>query len=202
MVVIVNYGLGNLRTIAAKLEMLKVQAKISSLPDDIRQAEKLILPGVGNFGVGMANLRQRGLDVVLHEAVVENKKPIFGICLGLQLMTRGSEESETHGLGWINCTTKRFQAAGLRVPHVGFNNIELLQPVRLLPQLPSDPYFYFTHSYHLESAFRTDVVAVTDYGYKFPAIVQKGNIFGCQFHPERSRAQGLELFKKFCEGNL
>jgi imidazole glycerol-phosphate synthase subunit HisH len=204
LVVIVDYGMGNLRSINYKLEKFKVNSIISSKKEDIEKADRLILPGVGHFAQGMKNLEAYGLISVLNEKVLDHKTPILGICLGVQLFTKSSEEGFASGLGWIDAETKRFNFTGYpeqwRIPHVGWDTIDLKRPHPVMAAVAPDQTFYFTHSYHLCCNDPQDVVATTRYGYDFVSVVGRGNICGTQFHPEKSHARGFEIVRRFVEG--
>lgn len=201
MIIVIDYGMGNLGSIVNMGRKAGGSFTVSGDPAVIAQADKLILPGVGAFDNGMARLRERGLIPVLNHLVLERKVPILGICLGVQLFTRRSEEGVLPGLGWIAGDTIRFQfAAGpaqLKVPHMGWNHIEPARPDPLLRDLPPEPRFYFVHSYHLVCDEPADVLAWTQYGRRFASAVQRGNIWGTQFHPEKSHKFGLALLKNF-----
>jgi len=201
MVVIIDYGMGNLRSILHKLHKIKVEAIISSDAHEIRNAHKLILPGVGHFAQGMANLKEYGLIETLTKAVGEEGIPILGICLGIQLFTNYSEEGDGEGLGWINARTKRFvfdeTVKQLQVPHVGWNTLSIEKSNPLLEGVQENQRFYFTHSYHVVCADHADVIATSHYGYEFAASIQRGNIYGTQFHPEKSHIKGFEIIKNF-----
>lgn len=204
MIVIVDYGMGNLRSILKKCEMIKIKALVSSQPDDIERADKLIFPGVGHFAEGMKNIHDYGLLPILTKKVIEEKTPILGICLGMQLFAEWSEEGDVAGLGWIKGKIVRFHfdtlAERLNVPHVGWNTIEVKQPDSiLLKGIDLKKRFYFTHSYHWEALEAASVVANTLYGYEFPSILQQENIYGTQFHPEKSHLKGLEIIRNFAE---
>lgn len=198
--VIVDYGMGNLRSIQHKLKRIGVEAVVSSSSWDVENADLLIFPGVGHFAKGMHNLKEYGLLDVLHWKVKEAKMPVLGICLGMQLFTRRSEEGDVDGLGWIDAETRRFCFApgiGLKIPHVGWN---LLNPRRLSPILEgvrSDQRFYFVHSYHVVCNSPDDVLTTTEYGYRFVSSVHRGNIFGVQFHPEKSHEEGMTVIRNF-----
>lgn len=200
MIVIVDYGLGNLHSIKSKIAKLHYEVQVSRAVDDIRKADKLILPGVGYFAEGMKNLRAYGLTEVLAEAVLGAKTPFLGICLGMQLLTERGEEGDAEGLGWIKGATKRLDvsrmAEPLRIPHVGWNTIKIKRASILLNDVPSDSRFYFTHSYAVDCEEQY-AIATTDYGYEFPTIVEVRNIYGTQFHPEKSHAHGLRLIENF-----
>ncbi|MFC1584835.1 imidazole glycerol phosphate synthase subunit HisH [Fibrobacterota bacterium] len=201
MVVIIDYGLGNLRSIHYKLQKSKIESVISSSLQDIKTADKLILPGVGNFATGMANLIELGLIPLLHEKVIDGSTPILGICLGMQLFSLRSDEGGAEGLGWIDGETRRFDFNGRisnpPIPHVGWNTITVKNRHDLLEDISEDQEFYFTHSYHVCCKKPEQIAAVTDYGYEFVSAVCRGNIFGTQFHPEKSHRRGFEIIKNF-----
>ena len=203
MIVIVDYGVGNLGSIKNMFKKVGFKAEPSSDPAVLRAAEKLILPGVGAFDAGMSKLRERGLVDLLNELVLEKKVPVLGHCLGLQLMTRKSEEGQEAGLGWIDAESVRFRFdtdwAQLKVPHMGWNVLDIRRPHPLVADLEDEARFYFVHTYHIVCADESDVVAYTDYGYNFASVISKGNIVGAQFHPEKSHKFGMQLLKNFAE---
>ena len=202
MIAIIDYGVGNLGSIQNMLNYLKISSKITSSVDEIRQADKLILPGVGAFDAGMGQLRSSGLKEVLDEEVVEKQKPILGICLGLQLMTKGSEEGTMEGLGWFNADTKKFvfgNHGGMRVPHMGWNEIRIKHQHALFNGLKEENKFYFVHSYFVHAGATDEEAATTLYGHHFSTVMMKGHIMGCQFHPEKSHRYGMVLFKNFSQ---
>jgi len=199
-VVVVDYGLGNLRSVVGAVERLGFTALISSDAHDLERAGRLILPGVGAFGDGMRKLRERGLVEVLDGLVLEGGKPILGICLGAQLMATGSSEFGEHrGLGWIDARVELIAPAdpALRVPHVGWNQLELVRETPLLAGIADGSLFYFVHSFHLVCADASVVAGVTDYGVKLVAVIARDNVFGTQFHPEKSQLGGLTLLENF-----
>lgn len=203
MVVIVDYGIGNLRSVLHKLSKAKIEAEISSDVGQIEQAEKIIFPGVGAFSAGMKNLASYGLVSILNKKVLEDKTPILGICLGMQLFATSSEEGDIPGLGWLDAEVRKFHFTEnenkLRVPHVGWNIIEARRDSVLFQGIPEGQRFYFTHSYHIHCNDAGDIAASTNYGYAFPSIVQRDNIYGVQFHPEKSHRRGIEIVKNFVE---
>ncbi|MBI2463492.1 imidazole glycerol phosphate synthase subunit HisH [Candidatus Peregrinibacteria bacterium] len=274
MIVIVDYGMGNLRSILKKLEMIKVKAVISSKVEDIKSAEKLIFPGVGHFGQGMKNIKEYGLLPVLNTKVLEEKTPILGVCLGMQLFSEWSEEGNVAGLGWIKGKIVRFHfddksqefsddvsqessddriqefsddrfqkfsddrfqkfsddrfqkfsddrfqkfsddrfqefsddkpqvlkrmAKKLSIPHVGWNTIDIRKDSSLIKGISRSTRFYFTHSYHFDELEEEYVIATTSYGYDFPSIIKRDNMYGTQFHPEKSHLTGLEIYKNFID---
>lgn len=203
MIVIVDYGLGNLGSVANMLRKLGVPARISAGRDEIAAADALILPGVGHFDTGMRNLRERGLVQSLNEAVIQGKKPILGICLGAQLFARSSEEGTAPGLGWIAARVKRFafgKDSPLVVPHMGWNETEPVEQALFSAVHRSPPRFYFVHSFHLDVESAADVAAWATYGYRFPAVIRSGNVVGAQFHPEKSHRYGMAFLRAWLAG--
>lgn len=203
MITIVDYGVGNLGSILNMLKKVGAKAQVSSDPAVLRQAGKLILPGVGAFDAGMRKLNEVGLVPLLNELVLEKKVPVIGLCLGMQLMTKGSEEGTEAGLGWVDAETVRFkfgpENAHLKIPHMGWNTLDIQRPHPLVSDLEPESRFYFVHSYHIVCADEADVVAYTDYGYPLAAVISKGNIMGAQFHPEKSHKYGMQLLRNFAE---
>lgn len=199
MIAIVNYGLGNLRSVAGAVERLGYQAKITGDPCDFAKANKLILPGVGAFGDGMLNIRTANLDLALDKEVLEKKKPILGICLGFQLMAQTSEEFGNHkGLGWISADVVRLKAEGLPLPHVGWNDLSFTDvPTPLWENVNQDALFYYVHTYRLKCHDKSIIVGECEYGERFPAAISMGNIHGTQFHPEKSQQWGLVVLQNF-----
>lgn len=202
MIVIVDYGMGNLRSILHKLHKCKIDAIISSIPSVVASADKLILPGVGHFAQGMENLRTTGILAVLNEKVLDHNTPILGICLGAQLFTRFSEEGDVEGLGWLNAETRRFNHKSsnetLKVPHIGWNTLRIQRPIPALASVQIMQRFYFVHSYHIVCHNTDDIVATTHYGYDFASVVHKDAILGTQFHPEKSHRIGFSIIEDFC----
>jgi imidazole glycerol-phosphate synthase subunit HisH len=202
MLVIVDYGMGNLHSVVRRVEKLGYEALLTSSPEDVARADKIILPGVGAFGSGMQNLKDRGLIPVLNDKVLKEEIPILGICLGMQMMVRWGEEGDVDGLGWINADCVRFrfednQGGYLRVPHMGWNTIEKQGTNSLLANVPDQSRFYFVHSYYVKPNDETEVLASTDYGVEFASVIHKKNIFGAQFHPEKSHQAGANLIESF-----
>lgn len=201
MITIVDYQMGNLGSISNMLKKLGIPSKITADPQDIAAASKLILPGVGAFDAGMDNLQRSGLLPVLNERVLGAGVPTLGICLGMQLMTRRSDEGQREGLGWIDAETLRFRPSDtmLKVPHMGWN---LVRPVRSSPltdSLPDEPRFYFVHSYYVRCNAPEDVLLTTQYGEEFHSAFQHGTVSGVQFHPEKSHKFGMALLRNFAE---
>ncbi len=202
-IVIIDYGMGNLGSIVNMLKKVGSRAVISSDREEIRRADKLILPGVGAFDAGMQRLTELQLIDILQEKATVEKIPVLGVCLGMQLLTRCSEEGQLPGLGWIDGETIRFRfdpkAENLKIPHMGWNTINQQKPNRLLAEMYPDPRFYFVHSYHVTCRSPEDVLATTNYGYDFVSMIEQGNILGAQFHPEKSHKFGMRLLKNFAE---
>ncbi|MCU6733962.1 imidazole glycerol phosphate synthase subunit HisH [Diplocloster agilis] len=198
MIAIIDYDAGNIKSVEKALVSLGQEVVLTRERDTILAADKVILPGVGSFGDAMENLRAYGLDEVIREAVGENI-PFLGICLGLQLLFEYSEESPgVEGLGILKGGIVRIpKREGLKIPHMGWNSLELINDGRLFRGLPEHPYVYFVHSYYLRAEDEGIVKAVTDYSARIHASVEKGNLFACQFHPEKSSEVGLQILKNF-----
>ncbi|MBS3157311.1 imidazole glycerol phosphate synthase subunit HisH [Candidatus Woesearchaeota archaeon] len=200
MIVIIDYGMGNLHSVLKAFRRIGADAIVSSKKEDIAKAEKLVLPGVGHFKRGMENLREMGLIGALNKKVIEEKTPILGICLGMQLFTKFSEEGDAGGLGWIDAKTIKFNLGDkFRVPHMGWNNIKIEKDNKIFSNLNKEDYFYFVHSFHVNCKNKEDILSITEYGKKFISAIQKENIIGVQFHPEKSHDAGLEILKNFAE---
>lgn len=199
-ITIVGYGVGNLGAIPNMLQRLGAYASITSDPDRIREADKLILPGVGAFDAAMARLGELDLVAVLDEQV-RRGIPVLGLCLGMELLAERSEEGVMPGLGWVPGRVVRFGAevgsAGLRVPHMGWNYVTPTTDLPLLRDLGERPRFYFAHSYYLKPDDPADIAATTTYGSTFASVVHRANVTGIQFHPEKSHRFGLKLFENF-----
>ena len=199
MIVVIDYGMGNLRSVSKALEALGASVCVSSDPKDVAASSKLILPGVGAFGAAMRELSARRLIEPIHAALASGK-PYLGICLGLQLLLESSEEDPgTPGLGRLKGAVKRFAVDdGLKVPHMGWNQlIGSGRSCPLLAGIPERSFVYFVHSYYADPADRSVVVSETEYGQRFVSMVWAGNLFATQFHPEKSQAVGLRLLENF-----
>jgi len=199
-IVIVDYGMGNLYSVQYKLKKLYPDVIVSSSIEEIRKASKIILPGVGHFAAGMKNIIERNLKDVLNYKALEEKVPVLGICLGMQLLTDFSEEGNAEGLGWITAKTLRLEKEklnGLKIPHMGWNTIKTENDNPILNGLKSDDMFYFVHSYRVVCENKDNVLCSTDYGVNFHSGIFKENIFGFQFHPEKSHDSGLIILKNF-----
>lgn len=193
--------MGNLSSVKRKLSRIRVDALITSNPQDISSADKIILPGVGHFQMAMENIRRLNLLDVLNEAVLIKQKPILGICLGMQLMANKSEEGNVSGLGWFDADIVRFKVSNTqtyKIPHMGWNQIEIAKESPLMIDIPNFSEFYFVHSYHIKTNNSEDILNETDYDYKFVSAIEKNNIFGVQYHPEKSHDVGETLLKNFC----
>lgn len=200
MIVIVDYGVGNLLSVRNMLRKAGADVEISSDPAQILNAQKLLLPGVGHFDHGMKMLNTSGLRNALDQSVLKHKKPILGICLGAQILGKRSEEGSTEGLGWLDMECVRLPASpGLRVPHMGWNGIQQKQASPLLDTKADDARYYFVHSYYMRCVDNKDILATVNHGIEFTCAVQRDNIFGTQFHPEKSLRHGLALMKAFVE---
>ncbi|MBY0518479.1 MAG: imidazole glycerol phosphate synthase subunit HisH [Bacteriovoracaceae bacterium] len=203
MIVIIDYGMGNIASVKNALEHLKLNCVVSRDAEVIMNADKLILPGVGSFKKAMGYLNQYGLVEVLNEKVINRKTPVLGICLGMQLLAEfGTEDAEeshpTPGLKWISGKVTKIQTMSpeYRVPHMGFNSIRQINENQILRQIPIDSHFYFVHSYHFQTD-QENIIAVTEYESELVAIVGRNNIVGVQFHPEKSQQVGLKLIQNF-----
>lgn len=199
MIGVIDYGLGNLRSVAGAVERLGSEVVISNRIADLERADRLILPGVGAFGDGMQNLERLGLVKPLTR-MVERGKPILGICLGAELMARDSDEFGQHeGLGWIAASVRRIEPAdpAIRVPHVGWNEVTQTCDSPLFRGVPQQALFYFVHSYQIRCDDPSTVIGECDYGGRITAAVQRGNVLGTQFHPEKSQRHGLDLLRNF-----
>lgn len=203
MIVIIDYGAGNIGSIINMIKRIGYQALQSSDPEVIKNAEKLILPGVGAFDLGMSKLKESGLIDLLNDLVLNQKKPILGICLGVQLMTKGSEEGNIAGLGWFNAFTKKFDFGenpkNFKIPHMGWNTTFVKKNSCLFEDNDESLRYYHVHSYHLVAENQNDVLTSAKYGYEFVTGLQSENIYGVQYHPEKSHKYGMKLLKNFIE---
>jgi imidazole glycerol-phosphate synthase subunit HisH len=198
MITILNYGMGNLGSICSMLSRIGVEAEIVDQPEAVRRARKLLLPGVGAFDAAMSRIEAGGFRGVLDELALERRIPVLGICLGMQLLTRGSEEGRLPGLGWIAGEARRFPTtAGLPVPHMGWNVVREATPSPLTQGLGAEPRFYFVHSFYVRVDDEKDSNLKTTYGVTFDSAVHRDNIYGAQFHPEKSHRFGLQLLTNF-----
>ena len=201
-IVIIDYGMGNLRSVQKKFNKVGFEAEISNDPSVIASATKLVLPGVGHFSHGVKKLKELGIWDVLNELVLEKKTPILGICLGMQLMAKHSHEGHVEGLGWFDAEVVKFQVEDqlkYKVPHMGWNNTFTKKENILYSNLNNESMFYFVHSYYMECKNDEDVLATTVYEDQFVSAIQKENIYGTQFHPEKSHDDGDRMIKNFVE---
>ena len=198
MIAIIDYDAGNLKSVEKALAYIGEESVITGEREEILKADKVILPGVGSFGDAMANLKRLGLDDVIRE-VAANGTPFLGICLGLQLLFESSEETPgVEGLGILKGKVLRIpDKKGLKIPHIGWNSLKLSNNGRLFQGMTGEPYVYFVHSYYLQAEDPAIVKATTDYSTCIHASVEQGNVFACQFHPEKSSAVGLQILKNF-----
>ena len=200
MLAIVDYGMGNLNSVKKKIDRLKATSKITSNPKEIINAEKIILVGVGHFTKAMKNIQELGLLEALNEVAIIKKKPVLGICLGMQLMAKDSEEGNTEGLGWLDANVRKMQVDDtlrFKIPHTGWNKITQSKKSHLMKGIPESSEFYFVHSYHVVCFNDQDILTVTKYGFEFVSSFQRENIIGTQFHPEKSHGFGMEVMSNF-----
>lgn len=194
---IIDYSVGNIGAIANMCSKVGIASTILKDKKDINEVSHLILPGVGHFDVGMRHLMDSGWDDILKEHVLVRKTPILGICLGMQLLCRESEEGREKGLGWINAHVVKFKQGVQRVPHMGWNKLEHIKDDVLFDEHDQDERYYFMHSYYVECDHQDDVLCRTNYGRPFVSVFKKNHIYGVQFHPEKSHRFGMTLIKNF-----
>jgi glutamine amidotransferase len=203
LVVIVDYGVGNLASISNMFKKIGVPSLISSKEEDILNADKLLLPGVGAFDTCAQQMADSGLVDCLGKKVIDEGTPVLGICVGMQMLMRESEEGKLKGLGWLPGKVIKFRQErlqeGMKVPHIGWADVRVVKPSPLFDNMHEEPRFYFVHSFHVEPDNEQDVLLVSDYGYSFAAAVQHGNITGVQFHPEKSHKFGMRLLENFAK---
>jgi glutamine amidotransferase len=204
MIVVIDYGMGNLHSVRKALEVVGGSVRVSSRAEDILKADKIVFPGVGSFGEAMKELNRRELTKPIKDAI-NGGKPFLGLCLGLQLLFERSEEAPgIRGLGVLKGEVKRFRVKGLKVPHMGWNNIKVTrspghQVTKVLSGVPKGSYMYFVHSYYVKPKDKKVVLTTTNYGIDFASGVCKDNVYAFQFHPEKSQALGLKILKNFVE---
>lgn len=200
-VTLVNYGLGNIQAFAHIYERMNVSVNVAATPSDLAKAEKIVLPGVGAFDWAMTRLNQSGLRETLDEMVLQRQVPVLGVCVGMQMMARGSEEGVLPGLGWIDAEVVRFvpdQVGRAPLPHMGWNDVRPVTADSLFRGVEA-PRYYFLHSYCIVPRQPADVLATAHYGSDFTAAVRRGHVFGTQFHPEKSHHWGIDLLRNFAE---
>ena len=195
--VIIDYNVGNLHNLKNALDYCGIESKLVSHADDVKKADRILLTGVGAFAQAMKHLKHSGMLESLHEKV-QSGTPMLGVCVGAQLLMDSSEEDGLHdGLGWIQGKVKRFSHE-LKIPQIGWNSVTQQKKNLLFKDVSDEMHFYFDHSYHLEPANSDQVIGITNYGYDFASVVCKDNLWGVQFHPEKSQNAGLQLLKNFC----
>jgi len=202
MITIIDYGMGNLGSVANMIKKVGGKSIITSDKDEIKNAKKILLPGVGSFDNAIKNIKNLELWDILKEKALVEKVPIMGICLGMQLLTKGSEEGRLEGFGFIDAYAKKFkfENSDFKIPHMGWNKVNLSKDSKLfLDNSDENRRFYFVHSYAVQCNDKNDILTTTFYGYKFVSSFEKNNIIGCQFHPEKSHKFGMKLFKNFVE---
>jgi glutamine amidotransferase len=199
MIVIIDYNMGNVGSIYNMIKKLGYESRITSSLDEIKKANKIILPGVGSFDNGIMNLKKMGLLEILNYKVLQEKVPIIGICLGMQLMTKKSEEGKLEGLGWINGETIKFVSDKYKVPHMGWNTVNIKKYSKLFEGMDGEIRFYFVHSYYVKCSDAEDTLTTTYYINEFVSSFERNNIIGVQFHPEKSHKFGMQIFRNFIE---
>ena len=201
MIAIINYGSGNIQAIGNIYKRLNIPFVVAATPAELESADRVILPGVGSFDQAMRELDKSGMRQALEQFVIIDRKPILGICVGMQLLATSSEEGQALGLGWIDGVVKKFDRSDVgqatRIPHMGWNNVVPLKNNPLFADADLGPGYYFLHSYYFSCNNLEDVLAKTDYGIEFASAVSRGNIQGVQFHPEKSHQAGTQLLKNF-----
>lgn len=201
MIGLIDYGMGNIRSVQKAMERMNIKVETIKVATDLKNCDKIVLPGVGHFSQGKKNLNDKGFLEVLNEEVLIKGKPILGICLGMQLMTEFSEEGSCEGFGWLRAKTIRFSfpKKELKIPHMGWNNLIIRNGESLFTEISEDSYFYFVHSYYVTCDDEADILCESSYGHLFVSAFRKNNIWGVQFHPEKSHDVGLQLLKNFAE---
>ena len=203
MIIIIDYGLGNILAFVNTFKRMNIPVSVAGNAGELSKATKLILPGVGAFDHAMEMLQASGMRQPLDELVLERKVPVLGICVGMQILADFSEEGSLPGLGWVSGHVRvfrpEFQLAGLPLPHMGWNDVHPAENQKLFKGLQTDAQFYFLHSYFFECMQQENVAAVADYGMEFSCAVHSGNVYGVQFHPEKSHRYGATLLKNFAQ---
>ncbi|MBD1143777.1 imidazole glycerol phosphate synthase subunit HisH [Pelagibacterales bacterium SAG-MED33] len=202
MIGIIDYGLGNINAISNIYNKLKIQNIIISTPKDFDKSEKFILPGVGAFDSAMTLLKKSNFILEIRRQIFEKNKKILGICVGMQIFAKNSSEGKNSGLNWINADVRKLNSENqnnLRLPHMGWNSIKITNNDLLLSGLEEDEYFYFCHSYYFNCVNQKNILAETNYGHEFPCVIKNDNIYGIQFHPEKSHDSGLKILKNFAQ---
>ncbi len=201
MIGIIDYGLGNINAFINIYKRLHIPTKRLFSPNDFEDVDKLILPGVGAFDHAMERFGNSGLQKIVEKYVMEDKIPIIGICVGMQMLAYSSDEGKLLGLGWIPGYVKKFDESKIpfttRLPHMGWNDVDIVKGSPFFNPFPNDPKFYFLHSYYYECVNNQDVIATSEYGVKFTCAINRDNIYGVQFHPEKSHHYGVQLLENF-----
>lgn len=199
-ITIIDYKTGNSGSIQNVYRRIGLDSRITSSPTDILDADALILPGVGSFDRAMQNLEEMNLIPVLEESVLDKKIPFLGICVGMQVLAQKSEEGSCNGLGWIDASIQKFEISKIgerKIPHIGWNNLFLKKNDPLTTGLNGTERFYFVHSFHYTDPIDAEILATTGYGYEFPSLIKKENMYGIQCHPERSHSSGIAILRNF-----
>jgi len=197
-VTIIDYGMGNIGSLENMVEKAGGKARVATRKDELLSASKLILPGVGSFDNGMKRLNELGFSEILRQKILVEKTPTLAVCLGMHLLTKSSEEGTLPGLGFVDAVTRRFPPTpGLRVPHMGWNEVLVKKESPLFSEMYDDACFYFVHSYYVSCNEPSDILTTTSYGIEFVSCFQKANIFATQFHPEKSHKYGKKLMQNF-----
>jgi glutamine amidotransferase len=203
MIAIINYGSGNIQAIGNIYTRLNIPFVVASVPDDLHSVDRVLLPGVGAFDQAMTELDKSGLRQALERVVIVERKPILGICVGMQLLAKGSEEGQVPGLGWIDGFVKKFDQSSFHqttyLPHMGWNTVTPVRGNPLFENVDLSVGYYFLHSYYFSCNNQADVLAETNYGVQFTSVVSRDNIHGVQFHPEKSHQVGIQLLKNFAQ---
>jgi len=203
MIAIIDYGSGNIAAVANIYKQLKIPYVVTGIPDELRKADRYILPGVGAFDATMRYLNDSGMIAVLNEQIVGQGKKVMGICVGMQILAESSEEGELAGLGWIPGRVRKIDASLLssspKLPHMGWNSVQPKGNARLFEGVDIERGFYFLHSYYFDAKDANDVSATAQYGMEMPCAVARANVFGMQFHPEKSHSNGMAVFRNFAE---
>lgn len=203
MITIIDYGVGNIKAFQNIYKRLGIEASVAQNPNYIKAAEKLILPGVGHFDYAMQCFSSSGMMEITNEMVLNGKTPILGVCVGMQMLAKSSDEGQLPGLGWVNADVRKFDFSQSlepgRLPHMGWNDVISQKENPLLLNLEKNARFYFLHSYYFNCMDREDNLAISHYGFDFTSIINHRNIYGVQFHPEKSHNFGVQLLKNFAE---
>lgn len=203
MIIIIDYGVGNVFAFQNVFKRLNISSRIAKCVEDLKEVDKLILPGVGHFDYAMSQLNNSGMRERLDELVLVEKKPVIGICVGMQMMANKSDEGTLDGLGWIDADVKKFNELTIqhhtKLPHMGWNDVKPNENHPLFKGLEQESIFYFLHSFYFNCKDQKNIISITDYGINFASSVHKENIFGIQFHPEKSHSYGEKLLENFAK---